>query len=277
MKRTSETATLIPWRGIPGWLNADSLWGRDAATRRSRELSPLYVIRYNGPNTSTLMGYHEFWELIYVFKGSGILHGKTPLPFRPGQAFLIPPGVAHREESGPVDNLWVGLSGSLLDQLDTSCFHAVEAHELAAPMEQLWLRAERRFGRIGPELDGLARAAIGRFVRLLGEVQTPTGPSVLDDAIAHLHRHFARPVSISKLAARYGYSEGYFFRAFKRQTGATPTEYVTRLRVEHASQLLRQSSLTISRVAKLVGYADPLYFSRVFKQETGKSPRAMRR
>ena len=263
---------LIPWNSILGWLDADEVWERHT---RSRELTPLYVKRYRGPNTSPVLGHHEFWELIYVFKGNGIFHGAEPQPFRTGKAFLVPPGVAHREETGDADALWIGLRGTLLDDLTSDRLYSMDGSDLALLLEQLWICAERRQRKAGPELDGLARAAVARMLRLIAEKHRPSD-SLLDGALQHLQRNFMRPVSISALAARLGYSDGYFFRAFKRCTGTTPSAYVTRLRIEHAAKLLRHSALSVSRVAKHVGYADPLYFSRTFKKVTGHSPRALR-
>jgi AraC-like DNA-binding protein len=214
--------------------------------------------------------------LIYVFRGTGVLHASAPYPFKAGCAYLLPPRTPHREEAGaPMDTLWIGLRGSCLGAARRHEPTCAECPSLAPLLEQLWLRADRRFGLIGPELDGLARAALGRFVRALEE-RHPREQDLLDQAAAYLHQNFSSAVSIADLAARFGFSEGYFYRAFKRRTGMTPVTYLTQVRIENAQKLLRHSSLKVSRVARLVGYQDPLYFSRIFRKVTGQSPRAGR-
>jgi transcriptional regulator GlxA family with amidase domain len=90
--------------------------------------------------------------------------------------------------------------------------------------------------------------------------------------VEYLRRNFSAELRVADVAARFGFSEGYFYRAFKRRAGATPVEYVTRLRVEQAQKLLQHSSMSVSRVARLVGYQDPLYFSRIFRKQTGRPP-----
>ncbi|MBE5731599.1 MAG: AraC family transcriptional regulator [Clostridiales bacterium] len=67
-------------------------------------------------------------------------------------------------------------------------------------------------------------------------------------------------------------SDGHFIRAFKQSYGVTPLKYKTKLQTDYAKYLLTSTSLKVSVVASLSGFDDPLYFSRVFKKNTGYSP-----
>ncbi len=252
----------------------DRLWGRVAPARRSRQLSPLYIQRYRGPRKNSPLGDHDFWELTFIFHGQGVLDSPTPINLNPNRAVLIPPGFPHAEQSsGLLDALWVGLAGTLLDSLPTEQLIHVASEQLYLLAEQVWNLSLCGYADIGPELDGLICTMVSRIFRLAKE-QSSTG-DLIDDIAIYLDHEYARPISMTELAARIGFSEGYFYRAFKTRTGQTPVQYLTEVRICKAIQLLQQSSLPIAKVARLVGYADPLYFSRVFKRHTGKSPRKL--
>jgi YesN/AraC family two-component response regulator len=63
---------------------------------------------------------------------------------------------------------------------------------------------------------------------------------------------------------------------FKKYTGSSPIEYVTKLRMDRAKHLLMNSTMPISCIAEEVGYADPLYFIRMFTRKTGVPPKKFR-
>lgn len=67
-------------------------------------------------------------------------------------------------------------------------------------------------------------------------------------------------------------SAAYFSTIFKRETGKTFVQYLTDLRMEKAVELLLSTSEKTYMIARKVGYADPNYFSYVFKKQFGMSP-----
>lgn len=73
-----------------------------------------------------------------------------------------------------------------------------------------------------------------------------------------------------------GMSEYHFIRMFKAETGTTPHRYKMKLVIEKAADLLMKTDINISDAAHLLGFDDALYFSRVFRKETGKSPAEFR-
>lgn len=89
----------------------------------------------------------------------------------------------------------------------------------------------------------------------------------------YIRQHLATPITNQMLSAKFGLSPSYLSRLFKEYKKLTPAEYITRLRIEKARQLLSDSpELLIKDIAQIVGYSDPLYFSRVFKKNTGVYP-----
>ena len=68
----------------------------------------------------------------------------------------------------------------------------------------------------------------------------------------------------------------YLSRLFKKKTGINFVDYLTRLRVEKAKEFLALPALKVYTVAEMVGYENPRYFSRIYKDVTGMSPQDYR-
>ena len=79
-------------------------------------------------------------------------------------------------------------------------------------------------------------------------------------------------LSISDLAKMYEMSEGHFIRSFKQYTGQSPNSFRITNKLEIASDMLTSTKMSVSDIAAAVGFADPLYFSRIFKKNFGLSP-----
>ena len=75
------------------------------------------------------------------------------------------------------------------------------------------------------------------------------------------------------IAAQIGVSPSYFSSIFKQETGQSFVEYLTKLRIEKACELLRCTTLRTSEIGAQVGYNDPHYFSATFKKIMGQSPK----
>ncbi len=95
-------------------------------------------------------------------------------------------------------------------------------------------------------------------------------------AVSYFCLHYDQPFRREALAGNLGVTSGYLTHVFRKDLGMTPSEYLTRLRVIRARELLADPAYTITEVAARVGYDDAAYFSRIFLKETGHSPRAYR-
>ena len=96
--------------------------------------------------------------------------------------------------------------------------------------------------------------------------------SYIDYAIRYFENNYMNEVYISDLAKTLGIESSYFSKLFKNKIGITPIEYLTKIRVEKAMQLLKFPPYSIKNIAASVGFSDPLYFSKKFKQYTGLNP-----
>ncbi|KPA09141.1 AraC family transcriptional regulator [Candidatus Magnetomorum sp. HK-1] len=87
-----------------------------------------------------------------------------------------------------------------------------------------------------------------------------------------LEKNFNNEVSVALLADKAGMSRRTFERRFKKATGDSPLQYLQRIRIENAKQLLERGGKTFDEITYMVGYEDSSTFSRFFKKTTGLSP-----
>ena len=97
---------------------------------------------------------------------------------------------------------------------------------------------------------------------------------LISDAKDCIAENFANSeFSLNMIAARIGVSPSYFSSIFKQETGQSFVEYLTKIRIEKACELLRCTTLRASEIGAQVGYNDPHYFSATFKKVMGQSPK----
>ena len=105
----------------------------------------------------------------------------------------------------------------------------------------------------------------------------PESTRIIQQAQAHLERHFSDPnLQMSRVAQKYNLSTGHFSTIFHQEVGETFRDYLGRLRLNRAKELLRTTNLKIAEVAYQSGFSDSHYFSSVFKKKTGLTPRQFR-
>ena len=89
----------------------------------------------------------------------------------------------------------------------------------------------------------------------------------------YLRDNYTSSISNEMLAALFGFVPSYISKIFRAHSGLSPAEYLIKLRVEKAKELLEtRRELLVKEVSQLVGYDDQYYFSKVFKKATGLWP-----
>ena len=99
---------------------------------------------------------------------------------------------------------------------------------------------------------------------------------VIQKGVNHLNRYYADNEPVSRLAALCNVSEVYFRRLFKAQTGLSPTEYRTKLKLEKARQYLEYGDVSVREISEILGYSTVSHFIKQFKQFFGQTPVAYR-
>lgn len=97
-------------------------------------------------------------------------------------------------------------------------------------------------------------------------------PPVISKAKQYIREHFTEELSLGLVAQAVHTSTFYFCKLFRKTTGTTFTEFVSRTRVERAKDLLLNPNLRVSEIAYEVGFQSLTHFNRVFKKVVGESP-----
>lgn len=94
----------------------------------------------------------------------------------------------------------------------------------------------------------------------------------MERSLAYMENHFNEKITTELLAEMAGVSRSHYSILFKQMTGFSPNEYLSKLRVHRAKELIIGSTLSLRDIALKVGYKDEFYLSRRFKHQTGESP-----
>jgi AraC-like DNA-binding protein/ligand-binding sensor protein len=97
-------------------------------------------------------------------------------------------------------------------------------------------------------------------------------PPMIRRAKAHIAGHYGDPISLDEIARAMHVSTFYFCKMFKKATGLTFTDYLGRVRVEKAKNLLLNPHLRVSEIAYTVGFQSLTHFNRVFRKVAGEAP-----
>ncbi|GGG61189.1 AraC family transcriptional regulator [Paenibacillus radicis (ex Gao et al. 2016)] len=258
----------------------------------------------NQPLMTRLEGYsaHQFF---FTFSGTGhfrLLNSDSDSGSNSDQWSLVPPGTllyipeGLPHEYGPIgEEPWmigyvtfVEQSYGLLEQYGFgAAFLRSELQEtgrLYELLHQIWQYS-------GPDYDPW-RAAELLFAFCL-EIKRQTVPkegsagklpetskasryphSVVSQATRFLQDHLQRPITVTELSAHVGYSPKQLTRLFRESLDTTPLQYLQRIRLHTAIQLLeRHPEMTIRQAAAHVGM-EPVYFTRLFRRTFGATPSA---
>ena len=99
---------------------------------------------------------------------------------------------------------------------------------------------------------------------------------IMQEAIDFLKNNYNRELTLEEIARHMGFSPNYFSSLFKEYSGVSIFEYVNRIRVEKAKELLKDPKYRIKEISDILGYSSPYYFSSVFKKLTNSSPEKYR-
>lgn len=239
---------------------------------------------------------HRYYELAMVISGECVHTYKgSSRPVIPGDVFLIAPDEEHSYTANLPIELYIcqfhmeDLDDELvqiLKEYQGSSQHEIIHLDETAMKDAAYLMEKMlREQRISGEDHRIVKKACLEMIlvtlqRVEKQVREQGISEMLDEkrsriqnVIDYMNDHIQEKIETNKLAEISCWSEGHFRAVFKDVTGFSPVEYLNRLRIVTAISYMQKSGASVSEAADRVGFHDHAYFSRVFSNVVGCSPR----
>lgn len=243
---------------------------------------------------ASLNGYHwgpgmrAYYLLHHIIDGTYTVEidGKEYL-CQPGDTFFIFPQTAYSMSCSATERCeycWVGFSGlesdMILQYLRVSKENPIIHSGSTSTVRTLHSEIYNARGETLAASFAMASKLYLLFSHLLSETsqkESAEENDYLQKALEYIHRHFTEDITVNDVCSHLNVSRSWLFRIFSTLIGESPSNYITAQRLALACSFLRDTQMNISEIADRVGYADSLYFSRIFKKHVGFSPREYRR
>ena len=239
------------------------------------------------PLTGNLpQGRLDYYLIYCISGGMRILLDGRERYMRPGDVAIYPPGARYHyifSGEGELYYYWVHFTGTsaeehirraglLIEDLTTVGLDEELAAAFRSLMDSFYIidawQEEEAAGRLLVLLAALGRAAASQPTRL---ADMPVRRS-----LSHMESRYSERITVSDLAAMEFMSVSHFTALFRACTGFSPKEYLIRLRMHSAMEMLTHTNLSVAQISRSIGYDDPHYFSRLFRKHMGLSPRTAR-
>jgi AraC-like DNA-binding protein len=182
----------------------------------------------------------------------------------------------------PISNYWVHFTGygaeELLSKtgLDVSCPMTIQKNDrLAELWEQLISEALGKRYLYELNMSAILQEILIELSRdgNIANLRDKDPMSlVMHKATEYIHKNLDAQLTVAQIARQVGLSASHFTAVFRRYAGTAPLKYIIDRRMEKASSMLESTDLTLTHIASMAGYQDPLYFSRLYRKRVGCSP-----
>lgn len=223
------------------------------------------------------------YYLAFVTNGelSIVIDGKACTATK-GDFVLFPPKY-HYQYAGnpPTYYLSIHFTGSYADRLLKECgfnkLPCIINSEFSIEMQNKWKKLIDTFLLNEPLAIQVCASILQEIILDIAKIELDkANASPLKASLKHIHSFYTSNIDIPYLAIIENLSYSRYVTKFKKQTGKSPNEYIIDLRLQLAKSLLENTIMSIKQISERVGYTDQYFFSRLFKNHVGLSPRAFR-
>jgi AraC family L-rhamnose operon transcriptional activator RhaR len=254
--------------------------------------------------------YHNFVEITFVESGRGVhVVGGNHYEIESGDICVINTWIAHQFQALPDSSLRIincliepeylahlfdlTHTDSELHSLFYSYYVINQTYDLEVDMrlkgkntlqvhqvlDQMFLEYQAKDPGYVQILESYLRILIYKMMRMFEEkkqLHADKRSEKISNIMAHLREHYNQDMKVESLSELFFVSPKYLSKIFKDLTNMTITEYLQRLRIEKAVDLLRSTDQCIRDIAEEVGYNDVTFFYSIFRRYTGQNPSAIR-
>lgn len=234
---------------------------------------------------------HNHMEIAYIISGKAIFNiNGVSYEVKEGDIVLINPYEQHygipTSTKNPSLEFFVGFSNFKFNDMPPETLflneHPIITTKTSSRKQFLQLindiMEENKQNQIGK--DFMLQSYITQFILLAirekqqQNIQAENKKTVITkEIISYLHEHFAEKISLEQVAKNLYLSPFYISKVFKEEIGETPINYLIKIRLENAKDLLlNKKDLSIKEISSIVGYDDAYHFSKSFKKYYGLSP-----
>lgn len=214
-------------------------------------------------------GKRNYWLIHYIISGKGSFWvNKRKYDLSEGWIFVISPeDEVHYEADGddPWYYTWIAFDAD--NSLPVPLDDTIYLPEASSVFSEMKLSKKMINGK-----EAFLCAKIWELFSLIMECSNDSMDHI-EKALRILHAEYTTNITIEQIATRLHLEKSYFSHAFKRRTGASPKQYLTKLRMEQALSLMKQHRYSVTEAALSVGYDNIYLFSKMFKRYYGASPR----
>ena len=230
-------------------------------------------------------GKRPYYCLSCVESGTAdYLYDGSPYKVRPGDIFVaFPDRMQYVSSSDPAwEYRWVGFTGSeaaaLLHKMgfteSNPVLHISSSEEIGQHFLRIYsLRGSRLSDSMA--MTGALYILFSELYKCL-DCDHDIQPDIMQRALDYIDGHWQKNLEITDICRAVNVSRSWLYRQFMKNVGESPIQYVMHERLNHSCYYLRNSGLTVSEIAAACGFADPLYYSRMFKKQFGIPPTGYR-
>ncbi|MBQ9263631.1 MAG: helix-turn-helix transcriptional regulator [Clostridia bacterium] len=242
---------------------------------------------------------HSAIEIILPHRGTSVYYLQDEIyQVKPGEILIIPSGVVHSLTESQDTQRYLLLfepnpltalrDMSQISEMMKRPIYLHDRPELQAQVSELLMQVVNCYFKCLPMWNTQCYSYLLQMYALLGQQyadaaapqrtlpQWRIDPEIMNSAITFINEHYMDDISLEDVAAFVGFSKFYFSRTFKQFSGLSFSEFLSKKRLNVASDLLVRTPKTIREIAEEAGFGSIATFNRLFREEKNCTPTQFR-